>query len=304
MPNRWRLSITAGQQRVPCSGTPQDQTLKWSHPSAWLLDRFAPEIYAAARRGADNALSQLLIAMLHQHPGYSITDVVEQLQGDEDVLRAAAEEVPALLQSAGSGAPTLVVGVEFWRTMLDAPRRVVPTIVLEGVGRWAFVDGLDTDQWLTYTHRTLQLTDGRIEYPIEVAERAGTAAAQDTTLQDTTLQAFTLLIGKGSRGSEVVSLTSQSRRSAGQRDDAAPPPSTTYGHVYSSWGATRSPPARALTVRPDASDLLDVDQAAGSAHSAPRATVGWLGCFLPPTGWLRHSVSLAVARPRRGSTKA
>jgi vanillate O-demethylase monooxygenase subunit len=23
MPNRWRLSITAGQQRVPCSGTPQ-----------------------------------------------------------------------------------------------------------------------------------------------------------------------------------------------------------------------------------------------------------------------------------------
>ena len=174
-----------------------DQTLKWSHPSAWLLDRFAPEIYAAARRGADNALSQLLIAMLHRHSSYSITDVVEQLQGDENVLRAAAEEVPALLQPAGSGAPTLVVGLEFWRTMLDAPRRVVPTIVLEGVGRWAFVDGLDTDQWLTHTHRTLQLTDGRIDYPIEVAQRAGVAAAQDTTLQDTTLQAFTLLIGKG-----------------------------------------------------------------------------------------------------------
>jgi hypothetical protein len=25
MPNRRRLSITAGQQRVPCSGIPQDQ---------------------------------------------------------------------------------------------------------------------------------------------------------------------------------------------------------------------------------------------------------------------------------------
>jgi hypothetical protein len=57
-----------------------------------------------------------------------------------------------------------------------------------------------------------------------------------------------------------------------------------------------------VTVAPD---LLDVDQAAGSAaHSVPRATVGWLGRFLPPSGWLTHSVPLAVARPRRGSTEA
>jgi hypothetical protein len=55
----------------------------------------------------------------------------------------------------------------------------------------------------------------------------------------------------------------------------------------------------------DASDLLDVGQAAGSAaHSVPRAAVGWLGRFLPPPGWLTHSVPPAVARPRRGSTEA
>ena len=75
-------------------------------------------------------------------------------------------------------------------------------------------------------------------------------------------------------------------------------------------------PYPAMVVRPhgilvaanrafDASDLLDVDQAAGSAaHSVPRATVGWLGRFLPPSGWLTHSVPPAVARPRRGSTEA
>ena len=58
-------------------------------------------------------------------------------------------------------------------------------------------------------------------------------------------------------------------------------------------------------VKEDASDLLDVDQAAGSAaHSVPRVTAGWLGRFLPPPGWLRHSVPPAVARPRRGSTEA
>jgi len=53
-----------------------------------------------------------------------------------------------------------------------------------------------------------------------------------------------------------------------------------------------------ITAR-DAPDLLDVDQAAGSAaHSVPRAMAGWLGCFLPPSqAGSSHSVLLAVARP-------
>jgi hypothetical protein len=49
----------------------------------------------------------------------------------------------------------------------------------------------------------------------------------------------------------------------------------------------------------DAPDLLDVDQAAGSAaHSVPRAMAGWLGCSLPLLmAGSSHSVLLAVARP-------
>jgi hypothetical protein len=49
----------------------------------------------------------------------------------------------------------------------------------------------------------------------------------------------------------------------------------------------------------DAPDLLDVDQAAGSAaHSVPRAMAGWLGCSLPPLlAGSSHSVLLAVTRP-------
>jgi len=180
----------------PFGPTTLDQTLKWSHRSTWLLDRFAPEIYAAARRGADNALSQLLTAMLHQHPDYSITNVVEQVQGDGHVLPVAAEEVPALLQPAESDAP------RWWSAWSSGARCSTPAAdrpdhrPREGRPR-AFVDELDGGQWLTYTHRTLQLTDGRIDYPIEVAERAGAAAAQDTTLQDTALEALMLLVGKG-----------------------------------------------------------------------------------------------------------
>lgn len=49
----------------------------------------------------------------------------------------------------------------------------------------------------------------------------------------------------------------------------------------------------------DASDLLDVGQAAGSAaHCVPRAMAGWLGCFLPPSrAGSSHSVLPAVACP-------
>lgn len=50
----------------------------------------------------------------------------------------------------------------------------------------------------------------------------------------------------------------------------------------------------------DAPDLLDVGQAAGSAaHSVPRATVGWLGCFL--LLWLAgSSIACSWPSPARG----
>jgi hypothetical protein len=63
--------------------------------------------------------------------------------------------------------------------------------------------------------------------------------------------------------------------------------------------ATKTGLLELLDEGPDALDLLDVDQAAGSAaHSVPRVMAGWLGCSLPPF-WAgsSHSVLLAVVRP-------
>jgi hypothetical protein len=67
---------------------------------------------------------------------------------------------------------------------------------------------------------------------------------------------------------------------------------------------------RARSRRPAASDLLDVDRAAGSAaHSVPRATVGWLGRFLPPPvgshiACRRPSPARGVAQQRRDQTSS
>jgi hypothetical protein len=143
-------------------------------------------------RGADNALSQLLIATLHQHPGYTVAEVIGHLQHSEEILRAAAEEVPALLQQADPDSPTLAVGLDFWRALLDSDRHVVPSNVLEGAGRWVFVDSLDDYQWLALSHRILELTQGRIDYPIEVAKRASAHIPNPMNLQ-----MLTLLIDKG-----------------------------------------------------------------------------------------------------------
>jgi hypothetical protein len=59
------------------------------------------------------------------NPGYAVAEVIEQLRHAEDALRAAAEEVPALPQQVDAKLPVLAVGVEFWRALLDADRRLV-----------------------------------------------------------------------------------------------------------------------------------------------------------------------------------
>ena len=173
-----------------------DLTLKWSRATPWLLERFRSEIYAAARRGAANALSHLLIATLNGHPGYATTEVIDQFRRARDVLHAAIEEVPALLQQADSDSPQLVVGVNFWRAFLDADRRLVPVDVLSGAGRWVFVGALPDDQWLSLTARTLELTHGRLDHRFEVVNRCG-ALPLDETTAETAMQMLALLVDAG-----------------------------------------------------------------------------------------------------------
>jgi len=139
-------------------------------------------MFASTTRNAENALTNLLIATLHEVSGYGLDEVLKQLRTDEAVLRAAVEEMPSLVQSAEPGSPELAVAVRFWRALLDANRQVVPISVLDAAGRWVFVTGLPHADWLQLTARTLQLTGGAITFPIEVADRCVAIPPDGTVL--------------------------------------------------------------------------------------------------------------------------
>ena len=50
-----------------------------------------------------------------------------------------------------------------------------------GLGRWAFVANIGDDQWADLTARTLDVTNGRIDYPISVADRAARRPASSAS---------------------------------------------------------------------------------------------------------------------------
>jgi hypothetical protein len=148
-----------------------DLTLKWSRPTSWFLSRFRSELLGAAQRGAEHAVTWLLIGALRGEHGYGLDGILGRLHGDVAALNASAAEVALLVQDAEPDAPELSVAIAFWRALLDADLQAVPLGVLHALGRWAFVTGVDEADWAELMHRTLELTDGQIDYSIEVADR-------------------------------------------------------------------------------------------------------------------------------------
>jgi hypothetical protein len=149
-----------------------DVTLKYGrHVTPWLLQTLRDDIVAAAFRGTDNAVTSLLLGILEGEPGFDVDGVIRALQKDVAVLGRAVEGMALLAQDISADAPRLAVAVEFWRSMIVADRRLVPADALRHSGRWAFVTGVADDVWASLMLRTLELTEGLIDYPVEVADR-------------------------------------------------------------------------------------------------------------------------------------
>ncbi|MGS2619926.1 hypothetical protein ACVCAH_36450 [Micromonospora sp. LZ34] len=169
-----------------------DLTLKYARPTSWFYRHFRSQIFAAARRGAVNAVGCLLVGALNGEDGYSSDTIIEGLRGDTTALASAANEIAYLVQSSQPGTPELETAVTFWRALLEADRRVVPAEALQASGRWALVTGLSDDVWTEQTVQTLELTGGAIDLPIEVADRckAATSSGDSTKI-------LLLLLGQG-----------------------------------------------------------------------------------------------------------
>ena len=149
-----------------------DLTIRWSQPTMWLYREFTDELFGAALRGADNAIRLIVVAALREMEGYDLGTVINRLGKGTAALATAAEDAAFLVQDAEPGSPHITVAIRFWTVLLDTGRAKVPAQVLTGLGRWAFVDNIDDDQWAYLTARTLAATDGRVDYPISVADRA------------------------------------------------------------------------------------------------------------------------------------
>lgn len=170
-----------------------DLTIRHAQPTHWLLSELREEILASAMRQAPNALTHVLIGLLNAVPGYSVDVLLRHLRTNETVLRAAIEEVPFLVQALEPGSPQLAVAVEFWQTLLDADRQVVPAHVLDAAGRWAFVAGLSDEEWVELTLRTVRLTEGVIKPASKVADRCAANPPDRAALS-----LLTLMIDRGS----------------------------------------------------------------------------------------------------------
>jgi hypothetical protein len=158
----------------------------------WLLRNLRDDIIAAALRGAEHAVATLLVGTLDGEPGYESDAIVASLRKDKTALGAAAEDMARLVQDRPTDAPELVTAVQFWQALLDANRDIVPVETLRSTGRWAFVAGLPESIWTSLTIRALVLTDGSIDYAIEVADRC-----EAVPVPGDSTKALLLLQGRG-----------------------------------------------------------------------------------------------------------
>jgi hypothetical protein len=149
-----------------------DLTVNRSQPTTWLYRELAGELFGAALRGVDNATRLIVIAALHEEEGYDLGTVIKRLGRGTASLATAAEDAAFLVQDAEPDSPRLTVAIRFWTLLLDTGRAKIPAQALAGLGRWAFVANIGDDQWADLTARTLDATDGSIDYPISLADRA------------------------------------------------------------------------------------------------------------------------------------
>lgn len=121
-----------------------------------------------------------MVAAIHEVDGYDRESVIAGLSKDPAVLAIAADEFAFAVQEVEPDASSLVIAVQFWNLLLNSDRSKVPAQALTGLGRWAFVDNIDDDQWAELTARTLDITDGQINNAVFVADRAGRTPPNST----------------------------------------------------------------------------------------------------------------------------
>lgn len=170
-----------------------DLTLKYSsRATLWFYEALRDDLFEAVKRKSKGAVLWILAAVRDDVPGYDVDTVIRSFRGDAELLAAALTESAFLVQEHAGDSPAMEKAVALWRAVLEANRAVVPIEALKAAGRWAFVSDLANETWTDLTFRTLQLTNGEIDYATDVAERC-----QPATVPGQSTSVLLMLLGKG-----------------------------------------------------------------------------------------------------------
>ncbi len=155
-----------------------DLAIKWGRPNRWLHEQHRDLVRDAVRRDVENAIDQLLIAMLWGVPGYKVEDNVAFLHASPDQLSKAGEALGRLLRHQNDDHTHVAVAAAFWQAAVDAGDGGE----LVGFGWMAEVEQLDDETWADLVRKTLARTGGKIDWAHKVAERAASLTPSATTL--------------------------------------------------------------------------------------------------------------------------
>jgi hypothetical protein len=144
--------------------------LKWGRPNGWLLERYRRSVLRAVRAGSENALDQVLVAMLWKVPGYSIQETFGSLAPIGAVVISNAGESLARLLMRDADREHIELGARFWEKAIED--RSLPGQAYRGFGWWAEVDGLDREQWESMMLATCDRAEGSLDLCVETAERS------------------------------------------------------------------------------------------------------------------------------------
>ena len=144
--------------------------IKWSSVADnWFLQNMKADIYLAAYDGVHNALEHISLAMIWKRRGYSVMEVIQELQNHPRFFSDFARTLANVTRSDQVQKKYIDVVVSFWKETLEL-ERPNPEIFF-GFGWMAEIKQLDGNEWEYLTQLTLEKCRGKIDWKHGVVER-------------------------------------------------------------------------------------------------------------------------------------
>lgn len=167
-----------GDEAPPTLGqTAVDLALQWGQPYKWLFENYRDSVRNSVRRGVQNSLTHCMIAMLWESQGYAVRESLAFLSGITGKISEAGKTLGLVMRGEDMTEAHAGVVEEFWSLAVkEHPRELI------GFGWMAEVKAIADGPWNNLMLSTLSATQGKIDLPQSVAERAADQEASEQTL--------------------------------------------------------------------------------------------------------------------------